>query len=136
MAEFTTPVSKEQIYRDVSLTFARNPVTNDVAIVTGIDAIKRSLRFLLLSETGETPFYSTFGSRLRHMLFEPDDPITRLLIRDQIQASIVAFEPRVIIQSLSVEPSADGNAYQVNLVFSVLPQYETATLSLFLSRLR
>lgn len=136
MAEFTTTVAKEQLYRDVSLTFARNPVTNDVAIVTGIDAVKRSLRFLLLSEAGETPFYLTFGSKLRQLLFEPADPITQILIRNQIHSTIVAFEPRVQIQSLTVTPSADETAYQVNLVFSMISQSQTATLSLFLSRVR
>ena len=136
MPEFTVPTSKEQLYRDVSLTFAKNPVTSDVATVTGIEAVKRSLRFLLLSEAGETPFYLTFGTQLRRLLFEPADPITEILIRNEIQATIAAFEPRVQITSLTVTLSADETAYQVNLIFSVLPQYQSGTLSLFLSRVR
>lgn len=136
MAEFTTTLTKEQLYRDLSLTFARNPVTHDVAMVTGPDAIKRSLQLLLLMEAGETPFYSSFGSNLRGLLFEPIDNLTTTLIENEIRATIDAYEPRVQIQSLTVTPSEDESQYQVTLVFSVLMQTQTITLSLFLSRLR
>lgn len=136
MPELTATTSKEQLYRDLSLTFARNPVTHDVAIVTGPDAVKRSLRFLLLSNAGETPFYPNFGTRLNALLFEPIDVITTLLIRDEILTTIAAYEPRVRVTELDVIPDEEQNRYQINMTFTILTQSQPITLSLFLTRLR
>lgn len=118
------------------MTFARNPVTNDVMSVTGDVAVKRALKLLLSVNVGETPFFPEFGSRLRHLLFEPLDPITTVLLTNEIAATIQAFEPRVVIRNLSVEPSSDEHGYNVTLLFSLVNQIEPLTLTLYLSRLR
>lgn len=136
MPEITTITNTRRIYRDVSLTFARNPVTHDVVTVTDADAVKRSIRFLLLSRAGETPFYPNFGSRLYNFLFEPFDQITTVLIESEITATIQAFEPRVNIQELTVSTDEANNAYRVNLVFNLVNQVQPLTFTLYLSRLR
>jgi phage baseplate assembly protein W len=136
MPEITTITNTRRIYRDVSLTFARNPVTHDVVTVTDADAVKRSIRFLLLSRAGETPFYPNFGSRLYGFLFEPFDQITTVLIKSEITATLEAFEPRMNIQELTVSPDEEKNAYQINLVFNLVNQVQPLTFTLYLSRLR
>ena len=136
MPEITTTTNTRRIYRDVSLTFARNPVTHDVVTVTDADAVKRSIRFLLLSRAGETPFYPNFGSRLYNFLFEPFDQITTVLIESEITATIQAFEPRVNIQELTVSTDEANNAYRVNLVFNLVNQVQPLSFTLYLSRLR
>lgn len=136
MAELTATLPTRRQYRDISLTFAKNPVTNDVVAVTDTDAIKRALRLILLSRTGETPFYPNFGSRISQLLFEPVDPITSVLLQNEIRDTIVAFEPRVALTSLLVRPSSDEQGYDVNIEFSIRTQVEPVTLTLYLSRLR
>ena len=74
MPEIPTTFTKTRPYKDVSLTFARNVVTSDVVSVSDADAVKRSLKLLLMSRTGETPFFPEFGSRIYRLLFEPIDP--------------------------------------------------------------
>jgi phage baseplate assembly protein W len=136
MPELSTTFSTTREYKDLSLTFAKNPITNDVVAVTGADAVKRSLRLLLSLNVGETPFFPEYGTRLRQLLFEPIDPITTVMLRQEIVATIVAFEPRVTIRQLSVIPSADEHTYAVNLFFSLVNQTQPLTLTLYLSRLR
>jgi len=136
MAEITVTSNTRRTYRDVSLTFARNPVTHDIVTVTDTDAVKRSIRLLLLSRAGETPFFPNFGSRLERLLFEPIDPITTALIEDEIAVTLQAFEPRVNIQELTVTPVEDQNEYQVNLVFNLVNQVQPLTFTLYLTRLR
>ena len=136
MPELSTTFSTRRAYKDVSLTFAKNPITNDVVAVTGADAVKRSLRLLLSLDDGETPFLPEFGTRLRGLLFEPIDPITTVMLRQEIEATIVAFEPRVTIRQLTVTPSADEFTYEINLLFSLVNQTQPLTLTLYLSRLR
>lgn len=136
MAEISTIFSTTRIYKDLSLTFTRNPVTNDVAMVTDAEAVKRSIKLLLLSRLGETPFFPNFGSRIHTLLFEPVDPITTVLLNHEIIDTLTAFEPRVQIQQLSVIPNAEESRYDVTLVFTLVNQIQPITLSLFLTRLR
>ena len=136
MPEISTSYSTRRQYRDVSLTFGRNVVTSDVVTVTDADAVKRSLKLLLLSRTGETPFFPEFGSRIAAMLFEPIDPITTLLLQHEIEATIAAYEPRIRIQELSLVPSADEQGFTLNCLFTIVNQVAPVTLTLYLSRLR
>lgn len=136
MPEISTSYSTRRQYKDVSLTFGRNVVTSDVVTVTDADAIKRSLKLLLLSRTGETPFFPEFGSSIAAMLFEPIDPITTLLLQHEIQATITAYEPRIRIQELSLVPSADEQGFTLNCLFTIVNQLAPVTLTLYLSRLR
>jgi phage baseplate assembly protein W len=136
MPELSTTFNVPRPYKDLSLTMAKNPVTNDIVAVTGAEAVKRSLKFLLMADVGETPFFPEFGTRLRRLLFEPIDPITTVLLQREIEATIKAYEPRVNIQQLTVVPSEDEQTYYVNLLFSLVNQTAPITFTIYLSRLR
>ena len=136
MPEIATIFSTTRPYKDVSLTFARNVVTSDVVTVSGEDAVKRSIKLLLMSRAGETPFFPEFGSRIFALLFEPIDPITTVLLQHEMRATIEAYEPRVNIRQLTVTPSSDEQGYDVDCLFNIVNQTEPVTLILYLSRLR
>ena len=136
MPEIPTTFTKTRPYKDVSLTFARNVVTSDVVAVTDAAAVKRSLKLLLMSRTGETPVFPEFGSRIYRLLFEPIDPITTRLLQNEIQSTIDAYEPRVNIRQLTVTPSSDEQGYDVDCLFNIVNQVTPVTLTLYLSRLR
>lgn len=136
MPELSTTYSVTRPYKDLSLTMAKNPITNDVVTVTGPESVKRSLKFLLSINPGETPFFPDFGTNVARYLFEPIDPITTVLIHREIENAITTYEPRVRIQQLTVVPTVDESRYQVNLLFSLVNQTEPLTLTLYLSRLR
>ena len=122
-------------YKDLSLAFTKNPVTNDVVAVEGEDAVKRAIKNLLFTVAGEVPFFPDFGSTLQRLLFEPIDPITTALINSEIRATIGGFEPRASIASLDVTPTEDENRYQIDLVLQLVNLPQPITLSLFLTRL-
>lgn len=134
MADLLSSLNRQ--YKDVSLAFTRNPVTHDVVSVTGDEAVKRSIKNLLMTRAGEVPFFPEFGTSLNDLLFEPIDPITTALLETEIQAVIEAYEPRVRIQSLVVTPSEDENAYNIRLTFNLVNMSQPITLTLLLSRLR
>ena len=123
-------------YKDLSLTFGKNPVTNDVISITGEDAIKRAIKNLLLMSLGEVPFFPNLGSNVRGLLFEPADPITMSSLDDSIRTCLSAFEPRIRIVSLDIVPDKDGLTYTVNIVFRLVNLRDPITLSISLKRLR
>ena len=136
MPEISTIFTKTRPYKDVSLTFARNVVTSDVVTVSGEDAVKRSLKLLIMSRAGEAPFFPEFGSLIFPLLFEPIDPITTVLLQHEMRATIAAYEPRVNIRQLTVTPSSDEQGYDIDCLFTIVNQVAPVTLTLYLSRLR
>lgn len=134
MAETTYTRARE--YKDISLSFQRNPITRDIITVTGEDAVKRSVKNLLNTMAGEVPFFPEFGTRLHRLLFEPIDPMVTALLDAEIRATLEAYEPRIGIQTLNVVPVEDESRYRIELVFQLLNLPEPLTLTLFLKRLR
>ena len=51
------------------MNFTKN-ATNDVARLTDIEVVKRSVRNLILTNQFERPFHPEIGSSIRDLLFE------------------------------------------------------------------
>ena len=72
-----------QTYKDINLSFARHPVTGDIAFLTNVEAVKRSVRNLINTNFYERPFHPEIGSDVRSILFEPvSPPVANILQRN------------------------------------------------------
>ena len=123
-------------YSDLNLNFTRNPATGDVARLTDIEAVKRSVRNLVLTNQFERPFHPEIGSSVRALLFENVTPLNAILLEDRIREVIINFEDRAEITSVRVIDDADRNGYTVIINFQVLNSVENVTITEFLQRLR
>ena len=119
-------IKKSQGFRDISLSFKRHPVTNDIAALKDTDAIKRSVRNLVQTIPNERFFNSALGSEVRDSLFETApgfiDFGTASIIERQIQTTIENFEPRIENVDVTVEPKPDTNEFEVNVFFDIIGQ--------------
>lgn len=124
-------------FKDLSITFAKNPITNDLMVVKDFVAIKKSVENLLTTYPGERFFNPNIGSRVTQLLFEPIDFINATSIREEIEYTINAFEPRVLLNSVNVGPNYDDDGYDVEIDYSIvgLPE-KTDNITLFLERTR
>ena len=129
-------VSREPDYADLDLDFFTNPTTKDIVKKTGDEAIKRSIRNLLVTNHYERPFRSYIGSGIRGLLFENYGPMTSILLKDQIELTLKNFEPRIAVQSVVVEEDIDNNGFNVKLTYIILNTNEPIVTSLFLERIR
>ena len=113
-------------FKDISLSFKRHPVTNDIGVLKNADAIKRSVRNLVQTIPTERFFNSTLGSDVRDSLFETApgfiDFGTASIIERQIQTTIENFEPRVDNLEVNVDPRPDSNEFEVNIFFDIIGQ--------------
>ena len=113
-------------YKDISLSFKRHPVTNDIAVLKNADAIKRSVRNLVQTIPNERFFNSTIGSEVKNLLFENApgfiDFGTAAIIEKQILTTIENYEPRVTNLEVNVEPRPDTNEFEVNVIFDIVGQ--------------
>ena len=123
-------------YSDLNLNFTRNPATGDVARLTDIEAVKRSVRNLILTNQFERPFHPEIGSSVRALLFENVTPLNAILLEDRIREVIINFEERAQITSVRVIDDADRNGYRVIINFQVLNSVENVSITEFLQRLR
>ena len=65
-----------RLYRDIALSFETNTATKDVIVKKDVDAVKQSVKNLILTNHYERPFRPEIGSGVTQLLFEPLDPIT------------------------------------------------------------
>ena len=69
--------------------------------------IRESIRVILMTELNERIHLPEFGGGLNRFLFEPNTTTTRQLIRDRITKALAEWEPRITVQSVTVEPDAE-----------------------------
>ena len=73
----------------------------------GEENIRESIRVILLTDERERLRRPDFGAGLTRYLFEPNTVTTRQLICDRIQRALTQWEPRIRVDSVNVDPSAD-----------------------------
>jgi len=112
------PVSK--IFKDLSITFDKHPVTDDLLVTKNEAAIKRSVYNLILTKPGERFFNPNIGCNVSQLLFEPLDFVTAAVIRQEIEYTINAFEPRVKLKSVEVDINEDQNAFEVIIDYLIV----------------
>ena len=123
-------------YRDLDLFFSRKS-NNDVNKVTDIEAVKRSVRNLILLNSYEKPFHPEIAGDVRGLLFELMTPLTSAVIARKIQDVIENFEPRARLTGVQAIPNFDRNLYQVTVYFYVVnAPTELVEVTQLLERLR
>ena len=124
-------------YTDLDLFFGKKVSEQDVNKVTDVQAVKRSIRNLVLLNHYEKPFHPEIASGVSGMLFELMSPITGNIIARKIQDVIRNFEPRARLVSVRALPDMDRNSYEVIIEFYIVnTPTELVDLSIMLERLR
>ena len=124
-------------YSDLDLFFSMKKASKDVNRVFDIQAVKRSIRNLVLLNHYEKPFHPEIGSGVRDVLFENMTPITAHILTRKIEMVIEQFEPRARLISVTAFPDLDRNEYECTISFYVVnAPTELVDLTVFLERLR
>ena len=124
-------------YSDLDLFFGKKSSNSDVSKVVDIQAVKRSVRNLVLMNVYEKPFHPEIASGIRGMLFELMTPVTAVILSRQIEDVINNFEPRARLVGVRATPLLDKNTYEVSIEFYVVNQpTELVDLTVMLERVR
>ena len=107
-------------FKDLSMSFEVNPITNDLIGVKNDTAIARSIRNLVLTTPGERFFNEDLGSGVNEVLFDNVDDISASIIRDEIETTIIRFEPRVKLQNVKVKGDFDNNQFDVTISYDII----------------
>ena len=109
-------------FKDISLSFKRHPVTNDILALTNEDAIKRSVRNLVETINEERFFNSLIGSHVKECLFKVADNSLRATLKTQIRTTIENFEPRVNLTDVIVNHPNDTNELEIVVNYDIIGQ--------------
>ena len=123
-------------FSDFNTSLAIHPIKKDLSIKTDVDAVKQSIKNLVLTDKMERPFQPMLGCDVRKALFENLDSQTMLMIKQSISETIEFYEPRAEIININASPDPDHNAVYITIMFSVINNREQQELNLVLERVR
>jgi phage baseplate assembly protein W len=134
-------ITRKFDYSDLDLDFIAHPTTKDVVKKTGLDAIRRSVRNLILTNFYDRKFRSYIGSNAQKILFDNINPFTATFLKDAIIEVIENFEPRVKLaedddNGVIVAVNPDQNGYNVRITFTPINTGAPTVINLFLERIR
>ena len=109
-------------FKDISLSFDRHPVTNDILSIKNEDAIKKAVRNIVQTIPSERFFNPIFGSDVKTSLFEFVDFGTASQLEDQILVAIENYEPRISNIRVRVDPNADRNEFEIFISYNIVGQ--------------
>lgn len=125
-----------RIFSDLDFNFTAHPVTGDVTRRYDEDAVKSSLKNLILTRNFERPFHSEIGSPIRALLFEPATPMLAVMLKQAIIDVVNNFEPRVNLIDVYTNVDSDSNSIDVSIEFKIVNTERPITLDLTLERTR
>jgi phage baseplate assembly protein W len=130
-------MSTFQTFKDLSVTFKKHPVTNDIVTVKDKAAIVQAITGLLLTRKGERPFQPNLGCGIQNALFEPLDFGTAGIIRSEIIDTLNRYEPRISVDTIRCVPDELNNGYEVELSYTIIGRDDTPiAVEFFLERTR
>lgn len=85
-----------------SIPFRIDPASGRVTQESGPEKLKENLIHILLTGVGERVMRRDYGGGIRQLVHDPNDDALRAVVQHQIAKSIGQWEPRVLLQSVTV----------------------------------
>lgn len=127
---------KRELYSDFHKDLTINPISFDLAVKKDEEAIKESLKNLILTDRGERLMQPNIGSDVRASLFENVTPVTLKILEERVRDVINNYEPRVSVIDVDVTSLYDDNKVQVTILFYVKNNEQPLSVDVFIERVR
>jgi hypothetical protein len=124
------------VYSDLPFSFRVHPNTYDVRPIKDLNAIKQSVKNLVLSNFTDRPFQPHLGSNITGLLFELADVGTAVAMREEIKRVLKEHEPRVTNVTVQISDNMDANAYQVTVGYLAVIANTYDETTLYLERIK
>ena len=112
-------VKISRAFKDISLSFMKHPVTNDVTVLRNEDAIKKSVVNLCRTRLNERFFNELLGTSIEDSLFETNlDDISSFLERE-ITVLLKNYEPRITLRHVIIDSLVDSYELQIRIEYEI-----------------
>lgn len=122
-------------FKDISFNFSKNPITNDLVVLKNEEAIKQSVKNLVLTKINERPFNPYLGTDTTSYLFELSSAVSANTLIEEIEKVLNENEPRIRLVQIDVDVQEELNDYEVSIEYNIigLPE-EVQSISFILVR--
>jgi len=121
----------KNVFTDIPMFFTKNSFTGDLSVKKDINAIKESIKNIILTIYNERPFDTEFGTNVSLGLFENPSDFS-FYVENRISIALQQYEPRIRLESLNSEIT--GRTILIYLEFSVLNYDLVDSLSITFER--
>jgi phage baseplate assembly protein W len=113
-------VTISRSFKDISLSFTRHPVTNDLTILRNEDSIKMSVMNLVRTRIGERFFNNLLGTSIEDSIFELQNTGMGSFLQEEIKSLLNNFEPRIKLRSVDVDEPVDTNDLNISISYDIV----------------
>ena len=112
-------------FKDISFSFGKHPISNDLVTLSNESAISRAVRNLVLTKIAERPFNRDLGTKVKDALFENFDAITANIIEDEIRFILNRYEERITLREVSVLHDNDSSIVECKIQYEIVGRPNT-----------
>ena len=113
-------VTISRSFKDISLSFTKHPVTNDIIILRNEDAIKKSVINLVRTRLNERFFNNLIGTSVDNTLFEIGNSDIFSFLEEEITTLLNNFEPRILLRNVEIEIPDDTNDLNIKITYDIV----------------
>jgi phage baseplate assembly protein W len=107
-------------FKDISLNFGLNPVTKDIVVLKNEEAIKQSVKNLVLTKLGERLFNPLIGTDTTSYLFELNSTFSANSLIKEIENVLLTYEPRITLENITVNNEDDSDEFDVSIDYFIV----------------
>ena len=107
---------------DNSIQHANDSIVklHELPMSYGIEAVKLSIRNILMWKVGESILRPEFGHRLHFSMYSQMDDYNRDKVAEEVKRAIEENEPRANIKTVALQPDEENNTMNVKVVYTVV----------------
>lgn len=124
------------IFSDLDIGFIPHPITKQLTRKKNREAVRQSVKALVLTDFYERPFKSDIGCGIRRYLFELFTPATKQSMQNAVREVIANYEPRAELIDVLVEDRPDLHAVTISVAFYIVNDPDPVVLDVILERVR
>ena len=113
-------VQISRAFKDISLSFTRSPITNDIVALRNEDAIKRSVVNLCRTRLTDRFFNELLGTSIEDALFELVGEDIGVSLEEEIKTLLTNFEPRIKLTQVNIEDDIDENGLYITIRYNIV----------------
>ncbi len=113
-------VQISRAFKDISLSFTRSPITNDLVALRNEDAIKKSVVNLCRTRLTDRFFNELLGTSIEDALFELVGEDIGVSLEEEIKTLLTNFEPRIKLTQVNIEDDIDENGLYITIRYNIV----------------
>lgn len=123
--------------KDLDFVFGLHPISKDIRKKTDVQAIKQSIKTLILLNHYEKPFHPDIGCDIYKSLFEPfEGAFTEDMMKKHIHNVIDNYEPRAKLEKIEIDVQEDNNFFGITIFFTPVGEISIVSVDIFMKILR